>query len=137
MSNMEAEFVVHAAPTGKARPRVTKFGTYTPKKTRQYEDLVKAEWISQCIGIQFGESALEICATAFYPIPKHVSKAVRAKMISGEIRPTKKPDYDNICKAVCDALNVLAYKDDAQIVDAHCHKYYGEIPRVIVKIKEV
>ena len=51
---MEAEFVVHAAPTGKARPRVTKFGTYTPKKTRQYEDLVKAEWISQCIGIHFG-----------------------------------------------------------------------------------
>lgn len=134
---MNAEFTIHAAPTGKARPRVTRHGTYTPRKTKQYEDLVKAEWIAQCIGKHFGEKALEICVTAYYPIPKSASKEKRRKMLSGEIRPTKKPDYDNICKAICDALNGLAYKDDAQIVDAHCHKWYWEIPMVKVTIEEV
>lgn len=134
---MNAEFVIHAEPIGKARPRVTRFGAYTPKKTKQYEDLVKAEYISQCLGTDFGDSALEITVIAIYPIPKSASKAKHEKMLAGEIRPTKKPDYDNICKAICDALNGLAYKDDAQIVDAHCHKYYGEIPMVKVTIEEV
>lgn len=134
---MRAEFTIHAAPTGKARPRVTMHGTYTPKATKQYEDLVKAEFIKQCIGTDFGDRALEINIDAIYQIPKSANKETRRKMLSGEIRPTKKPDYDNISKAVCDALNGLAYKDDAQIVDAHCHKVYGEIPMVIVTIEEV
>ena len=134
---MTAEFTIHAEPTGKARPRVTRFGAYTPKKTKQYEDLVKAEYISQCLGADFADNALEITVIAIYPIPKSASKAKRAKMLAGEIRPTKKPDYDNICKAICDALNGVAYKDDAQIVDAHVLKYYSEIPRVEVTIEEV
>lgn len=134
---MRAEFTIHSAPTGKARPRVTMHGTYTPRKTKQYEDLVRSEYISQCIGTNFGENALEIDITAVYAVPKSANKETRWKMLSGEIRPTKKPDYDNISKAVCDALNGLAYKDDAQIVDAHCHKVYGEIPMVIVTIEEV
>lgn len=134
---MEASFTIHASPTGKARPRVTRYGTYTPKKTKQYEDLVKAEWISQCIGIHFGDKALALSLVAFYPIPKSTSKAKRQKMLTGEIRPKVKPDYDNVAKAVCDALNKIAYNDDAQIVDAHVHKYYADIPMVVVTIKEV
>lgn len=134
---MVADFVIHAAPTGKARPRVTRFGTYTPKKTKQYEDLVKSEFISQCIGVNFGDGPLVIYVKAIYPIPKSVSKSKRMRMISGEIRPKVKPDFDNVCKAVCDALNGLAYNDDAQIVEAHCFKFYGEIPMVFVTIEEV
>ena len=134
---MVADFVIHAAPTGKARPRVTRFGTYTPKKTKQYEDLVQAEFISQCLGVNFGDSPLVIYVKAIYPIPKSASKAKHMRMISGEIRPKVKPDFDNVCKAVCDALNGLAYNDDAQIVEAHCFKFYGEIPMVCVSIEEV
>ena len=37
-------------------------------------------------------------------------------MLEWEIRPTKRPDLDNIAKAVLDALNGLAYQDDSQIV---------------------
>lgn len=34
---MRVEFTIHAAPVGKARPRVTRNGTFTPAKTRAYE----------------------------------------------------------------------------------------------------
>ena len=35
-----------------------------------------------------------------------------------------KPDWDNLAKAVCDALNGLAYHDDAQIVRSTVEKCY-------------
>ena len=57
-------------------------------------------------------------------------------MLSGEIRPTKKPDWDNSGKIIADSLNEIAYKDDSQIVDGMVRKFYGETPKVIVVIKE-
>ena len=55
-------------------------------------------------------------------------------MIDRLIRPTRKPDFDNIGKVICDALNGIAYRDDAQIVDALVRKFYSDTPRVIVEI---
>lgn len=50
-------------------------------------------------------------------------------MIKGEIRPTKKPDLDNVAKIICDGLNKIAYEDDSQIIDLTVTKYYAEIPK--------
>ena len=55
-------------------------------------------------------------------------------MVAGDIRPTKTPDYDNIGKIISDALNGVAYRDDAQIVEANISKYYSNLPRVEVMI---
>ena len=55
-------------------------------------------------------------------------------MADGKIRPTKKPDADNIMKAVADALNGIAYKDDSQIVNVTIAKWYSDTPRVEVAI---
>ena len=57
-------------------------------------------------------------------------------MIVDEIKPTKKPDADNIAKAVCDALNGIACKDDSQVVDLTVRKHYSKFPRVQVFISE-
>lgn len=66
-----------------------------------------------------------------------MSKKKRAAMLAGEILPTKKPDYDNIEKIISDALNGVAFYDDAQIVSSGLIKVYGEIPRVEVEIRAV
>lgn len=47
-------------------------------------------------------------------------------MLSGQLYPTKKPDWDNVGKIICDALNGIAYRDDAQIVFAAVSKSYTE-----------
>ena len=47
----------------------------------------------------------------------------------------KKPDSDNIAKAICDSLNGVAWKDDSQISDLIVHKYYDEEDMIIVEIK--
>lgn len=58
-------------------------------------------------------------------------------MQQGIIRPTKKPDADNIAKVVLDALNNICYKDDTQVVELIVNKYYSLEPRVEVIIKDV
>lgn len=57
-------------------------------------------------------------------------------MLAGIIRPTIKPDVDNIAKVILDSLNGLAYKDDKQIVFCAISKWYGENPRVEVILEE-
>lgn len=134
---MRAEFTIHAAPVGKARPRVTRNGTFTPAKTREYEKLVRVEYGAQCGAQYFGDSPLAVSITAYYQIPKSASKRKREQMKSKIARPTVKPDADNVCKAVCDALNGVAWKDDAQITNLVFEKYYSEEPCVKVEIEEV
>ena len=129
-----ATFTVAGAPQGKARPRVTRHGAYTPQKTKDYEMQVCGAYMMQCGGAMFPDLPLYVTIWAYFPIPKSASKAKREKMLNGEIRPTVKPDFDNIAKAICDALNKEAYHDDSQIVRAYVFKYYSDNPRVEVQI---
>ena len=69
---------------------------------------------------------------AYFEVPKSKSKRFREAALNGTERPTKKPDIDNIVKAIQDALNGLAYKDDAYIVHLACQKFYRDNPRVEV-----
>ena len=58
-------------------------------------------------------------------------------MERGLILPTKKPDADNIAKAILDALNGLAYYDDAQVVHLEVQKRYSNEPRAEVFINDI
>ena len=49
----------------------------------------------------------------------------------------KKPDFDNVAKFVCDALNGVFWIDDKVIVDGRCIKMYSEQPRIELKVKEI
>jgi Holliday junction resolvase RusA-like endonuclease len=80
---------------------------------------------------------LDLRVAAYYSIPVSASRKKKAAMESGEIRPTKKPDADNILKVVADALNKIAYHDDAQVVDARVQKSYSRDPRLEVSIEDV
>lgn len=45
--------------------------------------------------------------------------------------------YDNIIKIICDGLNGIAWKDDAQVVEVSATKTYAEFPSVTVYIEEL
>ena len=80
---------------------------------------------------------LDVRVMAYYTIPKSISKKKRQAMLDHKVRPTKKPDFDNIGKVICDSLNGIAYRDDAQIVDAQVRKFYSDTPRVVVIITDI
>lgn len=132
-------FLVEGKPQGKARARtfydkrVGKMRSITPEQTKSYEDLIR--WSYKAAGGQYmGEKTLQVDIQAIYPIPKAFSKAKRNDAINGNIRPTTKPDCDNVIKAVLDALNGVAYYDDSQVVDLMVRKFYGERPYIKVTI---
>ena len=130
-------FIVAGKPMGKQRPRVTRTHTYTPKKTVDYEKHVKAQFRLAYPKHKLLETPARMVILACMAIPKATSKKNRSKMASGELRPTKKPDIDNIIKIVADALNQVAYLDDKQIVSSACEKIYSNRARVEVEISEV
>ena len=124
-------FTIPGDPIGKERPRVVKGHAYTPAKTKAYED--KVRWCFKQAHGKLIEGPVAVAITAYHAIPRKASKAVREAMESGARLPLKKPDADNIAKAICDALNGIAYKDDSQIVALLVFKRFGE-PRVEVNI---
>lgn len=142
------KFTVYGEPKAKGRPRVsvrrsgdgekTFARAYTPKQTVIYENQVKLEYENQCGNYRFPDDAmLDIRIFAYYGIPKSTSKKKRELMLAGKIRPTKKPDFDNIAKIICDSLNGIAYQDDKLIVDGMFRKFYSEQPRVEIKILQI
>jgi Holliday junction resolvase RusA-like endonuclease len=48
---------------------------------------------------------------------------------------TSKPDFDNLAKIVGDALNKVAWLDDAQIAAAWVRKVYSDMPGLNVKFE--
>lgn len=139
---MQVKFTVLGEPQGKGRPKFARHGNFvttrTPDKTVLYENLIKTEYRRQCGDTMFPEKEpISITVYAFFEIPKSVSKKKAAAMLSGEIRPTKKPDYDNIGKVVSDSLNKVAYHDDAQVVDGLVRKFYSETPGILVVLQSV
>lgn len=135
----KVRFIVPGEPTGKGRPRFRNTGrfqqAYTPEKTASYENLIKLQYQAQCGNWCYGkEDALGMLITAYKRIPGSTSKKKLRMMLDGTIYPGKKPDFDNIGKICCDALNGIAFHDDAQIVDGRVIKLYAEQPRIEVEI---
>ena len=63
------------------------------------------------------------------PEPKKRQDAARA----GAELPTRKPDFDNYQKDV-DALNLVVWIDDGQIVKSTFLKRYGDKPGMWIKV---
>ena len=80
---------------------------------------------------------IRVSILAFYAVPKSACKRLQQQMRNNEVKPVVKPDWDNVGKIVCDALNGVAWHDDVQIVEAHVEKRYGITPMVCVNIEEV
>lgn len=133
---MRLEFKVPGEPVGKGRPRFVRATgrTYTPEKTERYENLVKLAFIKEYPDAVPLEGPLAVTMIANFSIPKSWSKKKQALAIAGVLRPTKKPDTDNIAK-IKDALNGIAWVDDAQVVEESISKNYTEVPNLTIIIE--
>ena len=126
-------FEIPGEPVSKARPRHGKGNTYTPKKTKDYERLVRLSYLNA--GGQLHEGAVSVTIAVWYQVTKSWSKKKKAEMIG---KPhTYRPDLDNVIKSVLDGLNGTAWEDDAQVskIRAGKHWYDGE-PMTIVIVEE-
>lgn len=128
--------VIPGEPKGKGRPRLGRASTYTPEDTVKYENLVKVCYMDQAKNLKL-DGELKATIIAYYSIPKSTSKKKRLEMVEERIRPTKKPDLDNVAKIVLDSLNKVAFDDDSQIVKLEIEKFYSENPRVELQLEVI
>lgn len=131
---MVVRFQVKGKPKGKERPRLANGVVYTPKGTTDYERDVQIEYLRQVGGYQL-KGAIEADIEAFFEYPKAWSKK-RREQEEGMYYQSK-PDVDNIAKIILDALNKVAYKDDAAVSIVKVTKRYGEESKVIVQLTEI
>lgn len=124
-------------PVPKARARVAvrngRAFAYTPKKTADYESLIKARASEVCVS-PIAEP-VRLIVRFYMPIPQSWPKKQREAALSGSMMHTKKPDIDNLIKSVCDALNGIAYIDDSQIVSIEASKCYSNNPGTEIEIQ--
>ena len=131
---MTVVFRVPWEPVPKARPRVTRQGAYTPRKTLVYESRVAQAWYEQS-GVKMpDDTALVATIHAYFPIPQSFRKGKRDRL-NAEYHK-KRGDLDNVVKSVLDALNGKAFKDDAAVSVIHAVKRYSDEPRTDVVIME-
>jgi Holliday junction resolvase RusA-like endonuclease len=134
---MIIKLTIPGEPQGKQRARWSKRGTYTPKETVNYETYIKELFVIKYPDFVPMEGPLRISLDIKVSIPASTSKKRRDLMARMILKPTKKPDFDNIHKVVCDALEKLAYKNDNQFVFGSWEKNYSNQPRLEITIWEL
>lgn len=103
---------------GKQRHRTTRTGhVYTPHKTVCFEKLVRDAWLSEH-GDKWAshDGPVEMFVYATRELAKSNPKYWAGRQDVG------KPDSDNIAKSALDALNGVAFKDDALVTRCACQK---------------
>ena len=134
-------YTVYGEAIGKQRPRFVRRGnhvsTYTPEKTKTYEDEIRYMARAAMGASPPLETPVTVAIYIRVEIPKSFSKQKRKDALEGILKPTKKPDIDNIAKSHLDAIQGgIIILDDKQVVNLHVTKVYAETPAVEVMVKE-
>lgn len=131
-------FTVPGEPQGKGRPRIGRVGQharmFTPAKTVAYEGLVALAAQEAMQGRDMITGPVLIELHILHGVPQSMSKKRKALALAGQLLPMKKPDTDNVLKAICDGCNGVVWKDDVQATDGVFRRRYSETPGVRVRI---
>jgi Holliday junction resolvase RusA-like endonuclease len=136
--NLPLRIVIPGAPTAKGRPRITTIGgrprAFTPAKTRNYESFIQAAGYAAMAGAAPVDQALAVTVTAYIAMPHSMPKKHREAALSGDYRPTTRPDVDNYAKTL-DGLNGVVWRDDSLISDLIVRKRYAAVPRLEIVVE--
>ena len=100
---------------------------YLEKQT--FREIIRDQYQGELI-----DYAIDLDTIFYLQIPASVSQKTKEKMLSGEIRPTKRPDGTNMRKLYEDCLKKTVITDDSIVVGGRTEKWYGVNPRTILMI---
>ena len=133
-------FAVPGRPQGKGRPRFVRATghAYTPEHTASYEAKIAGFAQAEMLRppIELGRPIRLTVTAAFLP-PASWSRKKRDQALLGMIRPTGKPDIDNLAKVVGDSLNGVVWHDDQCVVEATVRKVYAEYDELRVLVETI
>lgn len=131
------ELTVLIVPEGWKRPGGQGRRRFTVKSQRDFQNAVRAAWTDKYAEAPVLDGAIVLQAFFWMPRPK-------AKMWKKKAMPryphTHSPDLSNLLKNIEDALEGLAYRNDAQIYDIRTRKIVVDghsQPMITIWIEEV
>lgn len=134
-------FTVPGQPQGKGRAKIVKIGGFsrmaTPAKTVAYEGLVAHAAQQAMAGCPLLDGPVAIDLVLDCQVPASWSQRKQRLALAGKVRPTTKPDVDNVVKAIFDGCNGVLWRDDVQVVTLSLRKVYSLTPGVSVLAREV
>ena len=140
MKLIQKEYKIRIMGKVKAKQSV-KFGAngvkYTPSDMVEY-----ANWVKLCFKKEYPDHTpndlegfyIQVKIYANFQYPKSFSQKKIKLAEEDIIKPAVKPDWDNISKNICDALNGIAYPDDRQIAKLIVEKRYNTDSYTTVEI---
>jgi len=81
-----------------------------------------------------------VTVSLWFSLPQPQTRAPRPKSADPRKRnpvPDTKPDLDKLARGTLDALNRIAFEDDARVVDLHVSKVYGDRVGVQIHVEEL
>jgi Holliday junction resolvase RusA-like endonuclease len=125
---------IYGNPVAQGRPRAFRrgnhIGMYDPQKSKSWKDTICWQAAQQKAIVMDGALILDVIF--ILERPKSLPKKT--------LWHIKRPDLDNLVKAVKDALNGICYRDDSQIVDMYAKKRYAtpeEGVGVIIRLEKM
>jgi Holliday junction resolvase RusA-like endonuclease len=111
----ELHVTIPGLPIPSARPRVTRYGTYIPKRQQEYMEILKSSIAtamrSQRCDVARRGAAVELMVSVYIAWPKGTRKSDAITTVPLVARP----DGDNFLKMAMDAGNGVIYEDDSQV----------------------
>lgn len=132
------QFEIPGDVQAQQRPKFSTFGGHVkaidPKESRDYKSFVRLI-ASQHAPENLITEDIKLTIDVYRKIPKSFSKKKRQMALNGEIRPTTKPDIDNLAKGIKDGLSKVLWHDDSQVIELVARKWYSENPRAVVTVE--
>ena len=127
-------------PVPASRPRVTRYGTYFPKKytlfRKQFDELLSDLTYQHNVCYTERNDGLVSVRLDFYvQIPKSWSMK-KTKEMEGKYC-SNNADLDNYCKAALDGLEGRYYENDKQVAMIRARKFYSTNARIEFSITHI
>ena len=120
-------------PIPAARPRVSRWSTYYPKKYTQFKKEMLA--LTSELDVTPIENLVRVELVFNVKMPNSWSKKKKLEKINTYC--DNNVDLDNYQKAILDSLNGVLYIDDRQIVEIFASKRYSDKPFIELEIHEI
>ena len=120
-------------PVPAARPRVSRFSTYYPKKYTRFKKEMEA------LTGELDSTPCEnlVCVSLKFKIKTPQSWSKKKRLERENTYCNNNSDIDNYVKAMLDSLNGVYFIDDRQVVEVFASKKYSNEPRILFKMMEM
>ncbi len=133
------KFTIYTRPVGQMRSRATIRGrhatVYKAAKQEQREQTLAALMIEHKPQAPLDGPVL-LYVNAVFACPASKPKKWKFEALTGRIRPTTKPDADNIAKHIKDVMTQLQFwHDDKQVAELVVRKWYGTRDHIDIDVR--